>query len=225
MLNALNNSENKSAQDELLAEIKLQTKKQVSTITVRGGKVINRNIMGGIFIQSGFAVLYRKQGRNGKKVFLDRLGPGRLFFEAILNPDGKDELELVAESDCQISVANLKQLQKMNRILYEKISQVLFIELTLSCRGAMDQIATLRSNSAKDRLLIRARQVHQVMEECTDQSWQDIGLSAELFVDMSGVSFRQFSRLLPELESEKIMKVIEGSVHVNADNLYVHEAE
>lgn len=225
MLNALINGEERSAQSDLLAEIKRQTKKQVSQITVRQGKVINRNITGGIFILAGFAILYRKQGSNGKKVFLDRLQPGRLFYEAILNPDGHDILELVAESDCQIEVANLKHLTKMNRVLHEKISQALFIELTLSCRGAMDQICTLRSSSARSRLLTRARQICQALNAERDNDWRDMGLSAELFVDMSGVSFRQFTRILPELENEHIMKVTEGVMQVNLGNLYAQETE
>lgn len=208
-----------TVQSDLLSEIKAQTKNKVSQITVKPGKVLNRNISGGIFILSGFAVLYRNQGQEEKRVFLDRLGPGRLFFEQILDPAGHDGLELVAQSECQIAIANLSHLQQTNRVLNEKISQALFSELGLSCRGAMDQVCTLRNNSAKNRLIWRAQQVSQVLEPGANTNWLDIGMSSDLFLDMSGVSPRQFSRLLPELEKDSILKVDGGSVFVNLENI------
>lgn len=224
MLNAQPSSNDSEAiQTQLLTEIRLQTKKKVAQMQVKAGKVINRNIAGGIFILSGHAVLYREQG--GKKVFLDRLEPGRLFFESILNPDKSAGLVLIAETDCEIAVANLNQLKQTSRVLYEKISQALFVELSTVCQGAMDQIFTLRSGSAKARIVKRAQQVLSQMDCQHDSDWVNIGLSSELLREMAGVSTRQFIRLAPELKKLDIMKIEDGEIHVQADNLNAQETE
>lgn len=210
-----------SAQAQLLDEITSYTTKRISRITVSDGKIINRNISGGIFILSGHAVLYKKLPKTEKRIFLDRLSPGRLFYEEIIQPHDPGTLELVAEGEVQIAVANLKQLKQTNRVISEKISNALFEELGITCQGAMEQICTLRNGSAKQRLLRRAQQVAQVAEKKGDGEWIDLGVSPDLFLDMSGVSSRQFSRLLPELEKEEMIKVSEGAVLVKHSNIHV----
>lgn len=223
MLSGKSNISAVSAQTQLLDEITSYTTKKISKITVRDGKVINRNISGGIFILSGHAVLYKKLVNTEKRIFLDRLSPGRLFYEEIMQPDGTGTLELIAEGEVQIAVANLRQLKQTNRVISEKISNALFEELGVTCKGAMEQICTLRNGSARQRLLRRAQQVAQVAEINDGDEWINLGVSPDLFLDMSGVSSRQFSRLLPEFEKEEIIKVSEGTVLVKHSNIHVLE--
>lgn len=212
-----------SAQAQLLDEITSYTTKKISRMTVGDGKVINRNISGGIFILSGHAVLYKTPPKGGKRIFLDRLSPGRLFYEEIIHPHAPGTLVLIAEGEVQIAVANLKQLKQTNRVISEKISNALFEELGITCQGAMEQICTLRNGSAKQRLLRRAQQVAQVTKSKGNEEWIDLGVSTDLFLDMSGVSSRQFTRLLPELEKEEMIKVSEGAVLVKHSNIHVLE--
>lgn len=216
-------NEELSVQMQLLNDISSLMKKKVSHITVRSGKVINRSITGGIFILSGHALLYKVEPATNKRVFLDRLTPGRLFFQDIINLQDDGELELVAEEEVKIAVANLRQLQQTNRVLAEKISNALFQELGITCSAALYQVCTLRKGSAKERLVSRAQQVAQFSDLIADGDWQNLGVSTDLFLDMSGVSSRQFSRLLPELESEQIIKVSEGLLMVKCENLNVQE--
>lgn len=223
MLSGKSNIPAVSAQAQLLDEITSHTTKKISKITVRDGKVINRNISGGIFILSGHAVLYKKLVNAKKRIYLDRLSPGRLFYEEIIQIHDAGTLELVAEGDVQIAIANLKQLKQTNRVISEKITSALFEELGITCQGAMEQICTLRNSSAKQRLLRRAQQVAKLNEIKESAEWVDLGISPDLFSDMSGVSSRQFSRLLPELEKEEILKVSEGAVHIMHSNIHVYE--
>lgn len=203
---------NEDAHASLLEEIRQHTKKRVAQMTVKPGQEISRYITGTIFILEGSAVLYRQVGE--KRVFMDRMLPGRLFAENLLSHDDDGHYILLAESEGLIAVANLKDLQFANRTLSEKIANALFNELHQSCKVARDQICNLRTGSARARLIDGCRQILASSQNHPDEEWTKLDIKQELFLEISNVSGRQFTRLLPELHGDGLLKVIDSEIYV-----------
>lgn len=216
MLNSIDVHSSAEDQNSLLEEIRQYTKKKVSQMTVKPGQEINRHLKGGVFILDGNAVVYKRIG--GRTIFIDRLSPGRIFVESLYAKEESTDLALIAEGQCTIAVASLKELQFTNRMLAEKINQALFNELYLSCKGAHEQVCSLRNSSAKGRLIERCQYLLTLLPG-PGTAWMELGISSELFREMANVSSRQFGRLLPELKKEGLITVSDGEVYAHVENV------
>ena len=203
------------AHTSLLEEIRQHTKKRVAQMAVKPGQEISRYLTGTVFILEGSAILYRQMG--DRRIFIDRMLPGRLFSENLLSQEDDSHYILVAESEGLIAVANLKDLQFANRVLSEKIAKALFNELYLSCKVARDQICNLRTGSARARLIDGCKQILTNGSNHSDDQWTKLDINQDLFLEISNVSGRQFTRLLPELHNDGLLKVIDSEIYVQKE--------